>query len=243
MRGAGERSERGEDERVVGPERLRVADPGVEAVHAGAIDLQLDVIAGLHLRSMGLHCGFPGGHHFGCGDVDEDWRRGMRFRAGTEGVKEKLADRMRREIAQFRQAAVAGEARGVAHECAESPMVGMLILLGGRREHESRTQAAKHGGEPDGVGGFDFEVGVAVELEEFDGGTEMFCGGLGFLRALGRRAVGARLATRADHEVHGPAGTGLAHDDATAAKFDVVGMGAEGDKRRAFRRGGGGFHF
>ena len=58
------------------------------------------------------------------GDVDEDGRDVARFGLGAERVEEQVLDRVRRQIAQLRHAAVAGEAGGVAHEAAEAGWSG-----------------------------------------------------------------------------------------------------------------------
>jgi hypothetical protein len=111
-------------------------------------------------------------------------------------------------------------------------VIGVLVLLYGGREHDGWFDAPDDGGEFAGVGGTDFEMGVAVELDELNGGTENFCGVLGFFSAFGRRSIGASFAARANDEMDWASGLRFAGDDAAAAELDVVGVGAEGKERK-----------
>ena len=224
-----------EDERVVGIEGEGVGDAGAVAVEAGAGELEIDVVAGGVLRGVGFHGGGPGGEDCGGGDVDEDGVFGGELGVGSDGVEEEGVDGVGRKGLQFFEAAVAGEAGGVADELADAGVVGVLIEGGGWGEEDARAALANDAGEGDGVGGADFEVGVAIEVEEFERCAEERGGGLGFFGALIGGAVGGGLAVGADEEVCGAAGAGFLGDDGAAAELDVVG-GASWARRRGCRR-------
>ena len=98
-------------------------------------------------------------------------------------------------------------------------------------------RAADQAGKLDGVGGAHFQMRVAVQLDEFKGSAEEGGGFFRLGRPLRGRAARAGFAARAEDKMGGPAGAGLAGDDAAAGKFDVVGMRAKGEERRGFRRG------
>jgi len=230
-RGGGEGGEGGEDEGIVGPEGLGVGDPGGEAEHAGAGELEFDVAAGAELRRVGFHRGRPGGDDGGIGEVDEQGLGVGGLGVGRDGVEEELADGVRRLVAKFGQAAVAGEPRGVAHELAEAPVVGVLVGHERGGEDDGGSVPAQETGERDRVRGLHLEVRVAVELEEFEGDAEERGGTLGLGGALGGGAVGAGFAAGADDAVRGAARAGLGGEDAAATEFQIVGMSAEGEER------------
>ena len=117
-------------------------------------------------------------------------------------------------------------------------MIRVLVLDDGRRQHDGRPDPPEHARQPDRVRDADFQVGIAVELEELERRTEQRGAPLGLERPLGGRAVRRRLAPRADDQVRRPAGAGLQRDDAAAAELDVVGVGAERQERRTLRQGG-----
>ena len=112
----------------------------------------------------------------------------------------------------------------------------MLILPERGGEDETRLHPADDRGELEGVGGLEFELGVAVERDELDRGAEQLGGAFRLGGALRGCAVGAGLAAGADDQVHVPAGAGFLRDDAADAELEVVWVRAEGEER--FR----GFH-
>ena len=95
---------------------------------------------------------------------------------------------------QLGEAAVAGEPGGVAHELAEPVVVGVLVLLETGRKNDAGPHAADDARQLEGVGGFHFEVSIAVELDEFNRGAEQLGGLFRLGGTLLRRAVGASLA-------------------------------------------------
>lgn len=82
----------------------------------------------------------------------------------------------------------------------------------------------------------DLLMGIAIKFGKFDGGPEKRRRLLRLGCALGGGAVGAGLASRADDKMDGTARAGLPGDDAAAAKFNIVRVGAKGDEGSAFRR-------
>ncbi len=117
-------------------------------------------------------------------------------------------------------------------------MVGVLVLDEAGGQHDPRPHPTDHAREPDRVGGADFQMGVAVELDELERRAEDGGGLLGLERPTLGGAVRPGLAPRADDQVRRPAASGLGDDDPAASELDVVGMGAECQERRAFRWGG-----
>ena len=75
---------------------------------------------------------------------------------------------------------------------------------------------------------------IAVEFEELERRTEQRRTPLGLERPPGGSAMRRRLAPRADDQVRRPACASLQRDDTAAAELDVVGVGAECQKRRNF---------
>ena len=141
-----------------------------------------------------------------------------------------MIDGVRGGAAQLGHTAVARQPRGVAHQFAEAGVIGMLIVHKRRGKHDARPHAPQDAGELDGMGSADFEMGIAVEFDEFDRGAEQGRGASGFdVRLLGR-AVAARFAARADDEMGGPAGARFVGDHAAAPELDVVRVGAEGQR-------------
>ena len=78
-----------------------------------------------------------------------------------------------------------------------------------------------------------FQMCVAIKFEKFNRGPEQRGGFFCLGGPLFRCAVGAGFATRANDEMRFAPGLGFARDNAAAAEFDVVGMRAKGQQRRA----------
>ena len=138
---------------------------------------------------------------------------------------------------ELRNAPVPGEPGRVAHDPAQAGMVGVLVLDKGRREHDPGAHPPDDGGERDRVRRLRVELGVAVELDELDRRPELPRGLPRLGGALRGGAVRRGLAAGADDQVGRPARPGLLRDDAAAAELDVVGMGAERQEGRKFRKG------
>ena len=79
-------------------------------------------------------------------------------------------------------------------------------------------------------------MSITVQFDEFNRRPEQSGGFLCLGDSLFGRAVSAGFAARANHQMRLASGLRFAGDDAAAAKFDVVGMGAKGQQRRKFRR-------
>ena len=202
-----------------------------------ARQLHLDVTAGLHLRRVRLHRGGPGGQDLRGRDVDEDRCHVARLGPRRQRVVEEVLDRVRGQLAQLGDAAVPGDAGGVANEAAEPGVVGVLVLDRGGRQHDGRPQPPDHAGEPDRVGGLGFQAGVTVELDQLQRRAQNRRRVPALQGALLGGAMGGRLAARADDHVDRAAGADLQGDDAAAAELDVVGMGAEGHQGRRLSSG------
>ena len=134
------------------------------------------------------------------------------FGFGRDRVEKQLADRVRGQGAQFLHAAVTGEPGGVPHQLSEPRMVGVLVFNQARREHDARPHAPENTGQFDGVSDTDFEMGVAVELDEFERRAEQRGGFFCFGGSLRGRAVGCGFAARADDKMRRAAGARLARD-------------------------------
>ena len=116
-------------------------------------------------------------------------------------------------------------------------MIGVLVLDEARGEDDARPHAAQHASQRDGVSRPDLEVGVSIELDEFDRGAEQRGGSLRFSDPLLGPAVRRRLAARAHDKVRRTPGASLERDHSAAAELDVIGMRPEGEHRRRIRRG------
>ena len=73
-------------------------------------------------------------------------------------------------------------------------MVGMLVFHQTRRQHDARPPPPEQAGQFDGMSRADFEMGIAIKLDEFNGGAEDGCGFLRLGDALRRGAVSCGLA-------------------------------------------------
>ncbi len=140
---------------------------------------------------------------------------------------------MRRLPAQFLQSAIAGQPRGVAHQPAQSRVIGMLVFNDAGRQHDGRADAPDDFCQLDGVGGAHFQMRVAIEFKKFKSGAEQRGGFFGLGDALFGRAVTAGFAARADDKMCRAAGARFLRDDAATAEFDVVRMRAKSEQRRA----------
>ena len=146
------------------------------------------------------------------------------------GRRARAARRRRRSGRAGRRRAPAGPA-GSGRGAGSRPGVGASTMAG-------RTPA-DHAGQADRVRGLLLEVGVAVELDELQR-TRRAARAPAWhsSQSLLRRAVGGRLAARADDQVRPARPARVSQrDDAAAAELDVVGMRAEGQQRRRLRRG------
>ena len=85
-------------------------------------------------------------------------------------------------------------------------MVRVLVLDEARRQDDRRPDPPEHARQPDRVRGADFQVRIAVQLDEFERRAEQRGSPLGLGVPLGGRAVRRRLAPRADNQVRRPAG-------------------------------------
>ena len=187
---------------------------------------------------MRCHRGSPRRDDLGIGNIDEQWRNVGRFSVRRHCVEQELPNGVRSEVSEFIQSSVTGEPGGVAHEFPQPPMIGVLILDEAGCEDKARLEAPDRTSQFDGVCGFDFEMGIAVEINELDGCTQQ---GRGFFRLghpLIRRAMRSGLTAGADDEVNVPAIARFLRDDSAAGEFDVVRMRAEDQQRRHFRWGG-----
>src|SRR5437868_5854073 len=101
---------------------------------------------------------------------------------------------MRRQLSQFRNAAVACQPCRVSHEFAESPMIGVLILDQARRQHYHRSNAAYDRRQLERMARADLQMGIAVEVDELQLRSQQ---GRRFFRlngALSRSAESRRFA-------------------------------------------------
>ena len=199
----------------------------------GSGELQLGVVAGFHLRCVGLHGGAPRGDHFRRRHVNEHRLavpEGSAF--GSDGVEEQLADGVSGLVLEFGESAVTGEAGGIADELRETPVVGMLVLLKRRREDDGAGLVRRMmSGELDGMRGANLQMRIAIELDEFHRCAQKRGGVFGFGGAFGRCAIGPALAAGTHDEVNGTAGASFAGDDSPAAEFDIVRMSAKGQQQ------------
>src|SRR5206468_10148166 len=102
------------------------------------------------------------------------------------------------------QPAVPRQPGRVADQAAEAVMIRVLVLDDGRRQDDGRPDPPEYARQPDRVRGADFQVGIAVELEELERRTEQRRTSLGLEGPLGGRAIRGRLAPRADDQVRRP---------------------------------------
>src|ERR1017187_5752786 len=107
-------------------------------------------------------------------------------------------------------------------------MVRVLVFNQTWRKHDARSHAAKDASQFDGVSGADFEVGIAIEFDEFNRRAEerggFFCLGHSWVG----RAVSSGFAARANDKVRRASGASLPRNHPAAREFNVVGMCAEG---------------
>jgi len=205
-------------------------DAGAQAVGAGAGEVEVEVVLGLHLGGMALHGALPGGDEGGVGDVYENGGDVFGFGIGGEGVVEEGVDGVAVLWFKFGDAAVAGEACGIADEGAEAPVVGVLVLDEGGGEDDGGLVLADFGGEGEGVLRVELEVGVAVEVKEFDRGAEEVGGALCLGGADVGGAVGGGFAFGAEDEVALAAVGGFFSDERCDGEFEVVGVSGEGEE-------------
>jgi hypothetical protein len=118
-------------------------------------------------------------------------------------------------------------------------VIGVLIFVDGRGEYKARADSTNDCGDGDRVRERRNEVGVAAEVDKFEGRTEEGGSFFGFGGTLGRGAVGTGFAFGADNKMYRTTGGGFEGNDAAGAKFDIVRVGAEGkeSRERGFSRG------
>ena len=115
-------------------------------------------------------------------------------------------------------------------------MIRMLVLDQAGCEHDAGLHPAQDARQPDGVRGFDFEMGVAVQFDEFDRRAQQGCGLLRFGHTLRRRAVGTGFTAGTDDQVDRASKEAFLRDDPAAAELDVVGVRSKDEERRGVRR-------
>ena len=116
------------------------------------------------------------------------------------GIEIKIPDGVRRQVPKLLQAAIAGQAGGVANQAGGGGVIGMLVLIGMRGQHDPGLKAADLAGDGKRVFGAVAEVAIAAPIEkmvqEAEFGSHDARGRVGFLDALLGRAVAAGLAFR-----------------------------------------------
>ena len=83
--------------------------------------------------------------------------------------------------------------------------------------------------------GSHFEVGISIELDEFNRRAQQRGGFFCLRGSLYRGAMGASFAARAYHKVGRTSRAGCARNHAATSEFDVIGVGAKSQQRRMFR--------
>ena len=156
-------------------------------------ELQFNVIARSGLRSVRFHrCG-PSVENVRRGDINQHRSDVGRLGFGRYRVIKQLLNRMRRQVAQFLDAAITGQPAGIAHQLSQPRMIGMLIFDQARREHDARPHAADDARQFDCVSRANFKMRIAVQFDEFNCCAQKRGGFFRLGHPLFRRAVGCRL--------------------------------------------------
>jgi len=143
---------------------------------------------------------------------------------------------MGRQVLKILQASIAGQAGGVAHQAGGGGVVGMLILIGVRSQHDAGLKPANLGRNGESIFGAVTEVAIAASIQrmiekmvqEADFGSDDAGGSDGFLGAFLGRAVTSGLAFRKHGDPDLVPVPDLLDQDGSAAELDVVGMGPYG---------------
>ena len=142
---------------------------------------------------------------------------------------------MARAIPEPGKRPVARQAGGVAHDPPEPRVIRMLVFQETRRQDDARPQPPDDFGKLQGVLHALLQERIPVQDHELQGRPKDRGGFPGLERPLPGRAVRRRLPPGTDNQMRGTPRLRFACDDASAAKFNVVGMGAEYEQGRRLK--------
>ena len=142
---------------------------------------------------------------------------------------------MGRWLGRFFQAAEASQPGCITHHFSQTPVIGMLIFNRTWGQHRAWTNTADNSRYLNGVSETEFQMGITVKFDEFNRCTQQASGFFRFSYSFSGCAMRSGFAARTNDKMHFASRMRFARDDAAAAKFNVVGMGAEGQQWRKFR--------
>ena len=138
--------------------------PARRPVETGAGELKVEIVTGAELCGVGLHGSGPGGENRGIRDIDQDGGCGRSGGVGGDFVEEEGVDGVRGMGFQFGDAAVSRQAGSVADHLAKFGVIGVLVGMRSGSEDDGGFVAAEDGCDFQGVGGAEFEMGIAAKI-------------------------------------------------------------------------------